>query len=258
MRASLADRGQTKVISENEANDAVVLDLLDPELPRLHVAAGTPATVAGVGPETNHHHRSRWASIAKRVLDVGISIIALAILSPIMLLVAVVITATSQGPVLFRQIRVGRGGRHFEVLKFRSMVSDAELRLVELQADNEQDGPLFKMRNDPRVTRFGRLLRRLSIDEVPQFINVLRGEMSLVGPRPALPAEMAAWPDELHSRLAVRPGITGLWQVSGRSDTSFDDYTKLDLEYVNNWSLRTDLKILAKTAPAVFRAAGAY
>ena len=157
----------------------------------------------------------------------------------------------SPGPVLFRQVRVGRDGGEFPIYKFRSMYVDAEQRLAELRHLNEHDGVLFKMRNDPRVTPVGRWLRRLSLDELPQLLNVLKGDMSLVGPRPPLPEEVAAYPDDVRRRLAVKPGMTGLWQVSGRSDLPWEEAVRLDLRYVENWSLTLDLVILMRTVTAV-------
>jgi lipopolysaccharide/colanic/teichoic acid biosynthesis glycosyltransferase len=159
--------------------------------------------------------------------------------------------------VFYRQQRVGKGGRLFDVVKFRTMVPDAHALRHDLVSMNEADGPLFKIRNDPRVTRVGRFLRKTSIDELPQLWNVLRGEMSLVGPRPALPEEAALWSADLRDRLRVQPGITGMWQVSGRSNTSFEEYSRLDLYYVDNWSLLTDLSILGKTLPSVLLQRGA-
>jgi len=156
-----------------------------------------------------------------------------------------------------RSGRVGRRGRPFQVLKFRSMVVDAEEMLAELRERNESDGPLFKMTDDPRVTSVGRFLRKTSLDEIPQLWNVVRGDMSLVGPRPALPSEAEQWSPELRNRLRVRPGITGMWQVSGRSSTSFEEYARLDLFYIDNWSFLTDMAILARTVPAVLRKEGA-
>jgi exopolysaccharide biosynthesis polyprenyl glycosylphosphotransferase len=202
--------------------------------------------------------RSGWRALAKRSFDVALSGTALVATLPLLLLTALAIRLDSSGPVLFRQRRVGKDGQTFSVLKFRTMVADAEARIVDLRAHNEVDGPLFKMRNDPRVTRLGRLLRKLSIDEVPQLWNVLRGEMSLVGPRPALPSEVESWHADLHGRLRVKPGITGMWQVSGRSNSSFEDYVRLDLYYVDNWSLATDLGIVLRTIPTVMFSRGAY
>ncbi|MBA3282904.1 MAG: sugar transferase, partial [Acidimicrobiia bacterium] len=162
-----------------------------------------------------------------------------------------------RGPVMFSRMRVGQNSDPFPVLKMRTMVVDAEDRLANLLDHNEADGPLFKMADDPRVTRIGSFLRKTSIDELPQLWNVLRGDMSLVGPRPALPHETEEWDAMLAQRLRVKPGITGMWQVSGRSDTSFEDYTRLDLYYVDNWSLTTDLAIMVKTVPVVLFRKGA-
>jgi len=168
------------------------------------------------------------------------------------------VKATSRGPVLFRQTRVGRGGAEFSMLKFRSMCVDAEERKAELHALSEGNGVLFKMKQDPRVTPIGRVLRRLSLDELPQLFNVLRGEMSLVGPRPPLPAEVALYAPDDTRRMLVKPGLTGLWQVSGRSDLTWEESVRLDLRYVDNWSMALDLLILCKTARAVLRGGGAY
>ncbi|MCU1452199.1 MAG: putative UDP-galactose phosphate transferase (WeeH) (Modular protein) [Acidimicrobiales bacterium] len=201
--------------------------------------------------------RGGWRAVAKRTFDVVGAGVGLVLASPILLAAAVAIRLDSKGGVLFRQTRVGRNSTPFQVLKLRTMVSDAEAQLAGLAALNEADGPLFKMRSDPRVTRVGRVLRKTSIDEIPQLWNVLRGEMSLVGPRPALPHETEEWDALLTQRLRVKPGMTGMWQVSGRSDTSFEDYTRLDLYYVDNWSLATDLAILAKTIPVVLLRRGA-
>jgi exopolysaccharide biosynthesis polyprenyl glycosylphosphotransferase len=202
--------------------------------------------------------RSGWRGMAKRVLDVVGATTGLLLMAPVLVLIALAIKLNSSGPVLFQQERVGRDGKPFRMLKFRTMVRNAEELMANLVRQNEADGPLFKLKNDPRVTRVGHLLRRLSLDEFPQLWNVLRGEMSLVGPRPALPHEVTDWGPELHQRLRVKPGITGMWQVNGRSNASFEDYVRLDLYYVDNWSLLTDLAIVAKTVIAVLRRQGAY
>jgi exopolysaccharide biosynthesis polyprenyl glycosylphosphotransferase len=201
--------------------------------------------------------RGGWRAVAKRVFDITIAVVALVVTLPITIVAAIAVKRSSPGPVIFRQTRVGKNGEHFEVLKFRTMVVDAEQRLAELMKHNEADGPLFKMSSDPRVTRVGAILRKLSIDEIPQFWNVLRGEMSVVGPRPALPSEVEKWTEDLHDRLRVLPGITGMWQVSGRSDTTFDEYKRLDLYYVDNWSLAHDVRIVFKTFAAVLAQRGA-
>jgi lipopolysaccharide/colanic/teichoic acid biosynthesis glycosyltransferase len=182
----------------------------------------------------------------------------LIVLSPLWLAIALAVRIDSAGPVLFRQERVGRDGMTFRVCKFRTMVIDAEARLADVVHLNEGAGPLFKLASDPRVTRVGRVLRKLSLDEVPQLWNVVRGEMSLVGPRPALAAEMALWTPALFDRLRVRPGLTGMWQVSGRSNATFEEYVRLDLFYVDNWSLFADMSIVAKTIPTVLFQRGAY
>ena len=173
-----------------------------------------------------------------------------------MIAIAIAIKLTSPGPVLFKQRRVGAMEREFTILKFRTMVVGAHSQRDSL--DNEADGLLFKMRRDPRVTRVGRFLRKTSLDELPQLFNVLRGEMSLVGPRPALPEETARYAESQRGRLRVKPGVTGLWQVNGRHDLVFEDYVRYDLFYVENWSLTMDLYILAKTIPALLTARGSY
>jgi exopolysaccharide biosynthesis polyprenyl glycosylphosphotransferase len=184
----------------------------------------------------------------KRAFDIAVAAMMLIVLSPLLVAVAVAVKLTDRGPVLFRQVRVGRGGDEFAMLKFRSMRVTAEAELAALRDEhNERSGPLFKLADDPRVTRVGRIIRAVSIDELPQLWNVLRGDMSLVGPRPALPSEVAEFPDELRARHAVRPGITGLWQIEARDNPSFDAYRRLDLFYVDNWSLLLDLVILLGT-----------
>jgi exopolysaccharide biosynthesis polyprenyl glycosylphosphotransferase len=198
------------------------------------------------------------ALAAKRALDVALSAAALLVLSPVLLATAIAIRLDSPGPVLFRQRRIGVNGREFLMLKFRSMHRDAEARLASLRAQNEASGPVFKMTHDPRVTRVGRFLRRTSIDELPQFWNVLRGEMSVVGPRPPLPAEADQYQRRHVRRLSVKPGITCTWQVSGRSGIGFDRWMELDLAYIDSWSLWQDVKILARTIPAVLTGRGAH
>lgn len=202
--------------------------------------------------------RAGWRAVAKRSFDLVLSATCLTILAVPMAILAIAIKKDSTGPVIFRQSRVGRNGEPFDVLKFRTMIQNAEAEVGNLAEANEGAGPLFKMKNDPRVTRMGRLLRKTSFDEIPQLWNVVRGEMSLVGPRPALQSEMVDWSPDLYGRLRVKPGITGMWQVSGRSGTTFEEYTRLDLYYVDNWSLIVDLAILAKTIPAVLKSDGAY
>ncbi|HEX2698940.1 MAG TPA: sugar transferase [Acidimicrobiales bacterium] len=194
---------------------------------------------------------SPWHQTAKRAMDILGGTIGLLLALPVLLVAAVAIIVEDRGPVLFRHVRIGRNGEEFTVLKLRTMVPNAHRQLHLVAASNQRTGPLFKSHHDPRVTRVGRVLRATSIDELPQLINVLMGSMSLVGPRPALPHEVAQFDDELRARERVRPGITGLWQVEGRDDPSFDAYRRLDLFYVENWSLELDLVILLSTAQAV-------
>jgi exopolysaccharide biosynthesis polyprenyl glycosylphosphotransferase len=201
--------------------------------------------------------RDGWRATAKRAFDVTAAIIGLVLFSPILLAAAIAIKLESRGGIFFAQERVGKDGKPFRMVKLRTMVADADARKAELAALNEADGPMFKIANDPRITRVGGLLRKLSIDEIPQFINVLRGEMSVVGPRPALAAEVEQWSVDVHERLRVLPGITGMWQVSGRSDTTFDEYKRLDLYYVDNWSLAHDLRIVGRTFGVVLARRGA-
>jgi exopolysaccharide biosynthesis polyprenyl glycosylphosphotransferase len=203
-------------------------------------------------------HRRGWRVAAKRAFDIVVAGLGVIVLAPVLVAVAVAVKLDSRGPVLFKQERVGKEGKVFHVWKFRTMVVDAEARLAEVVHLNEANGPLFKITRDPRVTRVGRFLRALSLDELPQLGNVLRGEMSLVGPRPALPREMQEWAPHLHDRLRVKPGVTGMWQVSGRSDASFEEYVRLDLFYVDNWSFWIDVAIVAKTVPTVLLRRGAY
>jgi exopolysaccharide biosynthesis polyprenyl glycosylphosphotransferase len=194
---------------------------------------------------------------AKRSFDIIVTVLGSLILLPVFLGLALAVKLTSRGPVFFKQERVGYHGRPFEMLKFRTMVADAEDRLGDVLHLNEATGPLFKIRDDPRITPVGRFLRKWSLDELPQLWNVLTGDMSLVGPRPPLPREVAEYEDWMLSRLEVRPGLTGLWQVSGRSELPFDDYVRLDLFYIENWSLAYDLYILGKTVPTLALARGA-
>ncbi len=202
--------------------------------------------------------RSKLSDAMKRLLDLVVATVALILASPIFALTALAVKLDSPGPVFFKQTRVGRNGHHFGCYKFRSMFVNADEIKALLMAQNEADGPVFKMKRDPRVTRVGRIIRKLSVDELPQLLNVLKGEMSLVGPRPALPKEVVQYKFEQLGRLHALPGITGLQQVSGRSDLSFDRWTELDLQYVSEQSLWQDLKILVKTIPAVISGRGAY
>jgi exopolysaccharide biosynthesis polyprenyl glycosylphosphotransferase len=202
--------------------------------------------------------RNKIKQSLKRVLDLVGGTILLLLTSPVMLVTAVLIKVESPGPILFRQERVGMWGKSFVCYKFRSMYIDAEARKAELLAQNEADGPVFKMKHDPRITRVGRFIRKLSIDELPQIFNVLKGDMSLVGPRPAVPKEVAQYEFEQLGRLDAVPGITGLQQVSGRSDLDFKRWVELDLQYISEQSLLKDIEILLRTIPAVVTGKGAY
>ena len=200
----------------------------------------------------------RWDATVKRASDLlGAAVLILPAL-PLMGLLAALVRLTSPGPAFFRQDRVGKNGKPFRMYKIRSMVADAEDRLEELARTYGDDGVLFKMRQDPRVTRLGAVLRRWGLDELPQLLNVLKGDMSLVGPRPALPRETARYTDRIRARLRVKPGLTGLWQVNGRHELSFDDYIRYDLFYVENWSIGLDLYVIGKTLPAMLTRRGSY
>jgi exopolysaccharide biosynthesis polyprenyl glycosylphosphotransferase len=200
-----------------------------------------------------------WQALVKQVIDFIWALLLLLGFSPVMLISALLIRVTSRGPIFFRQQRAGLNGHPFTMLKFRSMVTDAEQHKQELEMLNEMTGPVFKVTHDPRITPIGRFLRKFSLDEFPQLLNVLRGEMSLVGPRPLPVDEVKRFDDLAHRRrLSVKPGITCLWQVSGRNNvTDFKDWVRLDLEYIDNWSLWLDLKILLRTIPVVFLGTGA-
>jgi exopolysaccharide biosynthesis polyprenyl glycosylphosphotransferase len=200
------------------------------------------------------------SQLAKAVMDRVVAALLLVLLAPVLGVLALLIRSDSPGPALFRQGRVGRHGRPFTVYKLRTMCVDAHHAIDELAHQNESDreGVLFKIKRDPRITRLGAWLRTYSLDELPQLLNVVRGEMSLVGPRPALPGEVEAYDPDLRRRLDVKPGMTGLWQVSGRSDLSWEDTVRLDLQYVDNWSWRMDAGIAVRTATAVLSHRGAY
>ncbi|MFG3200919.1 sugar transferase [Streptomyces sp. NPDC048192] len=202
---------------------------------------------------------SPLSRMPKELLDRTLAAVLLLLLAPPMLLIALIVRLDSTGPALFRQQRVGRYGDHFTMLKFRTMRPDSEALKAELAHLNQNsDGLLFKVRQDPRITRVGSFLRRSSLDELPQLLNVVKGHMSLVGPRPPLPEEVEAYPPDIRRRLLVKPGLTGLWQVSGRSDLPWDEAVRLDLGYVDNWSMGLDLSILLRTGSAVVRGTGAY
>lgn len=240
---------------ESTGVDLVVAPALtDVAGPRIHTrpVAGLPL----IHVEAPEFRGAR--KLVKGLVDKAFALFALTLLLPLLIVIALTVLVDSRGPVLFRQTRVGQEGREFGVWKFRTMEVNADARLVELAPRNETDGLLFKLRDDPRVTRVGRLLRNWSLDELPQLVNVLFGQMSLVGPRPPLPSEVARYDGDVARRLLVKPGMTGLWQISGRSDLSWEDGVRLDLYYVENWSLAADLTILWKTFGAVVNRRGAY
>jgi len=221
--------------------------------PQVDTIDGVPVVTIRSGPEDG------WQLVLKRVIDFIGSTLLLLLLAPFLLLVALLIRLDSPGPVLFRQERVGLNRRRFQLIKFRTMVQEADKKQELFESLNEADGPVFKIKNDPRVTRLGRFLRQFSIDELPQLINVLKGEMSLVGPRPLPLRDVKLIDAQWHKRrFSVKPGLTCLWQVNGRSDVSFERWVRMDLEYIDTWSLALDLKILLKTIPVVFRGSGAY
>ena len=241
-------------LEETGTDLCVAPTLLDVAGPRTTIrpVAGLPLL------QLDHPELAGGKQVVKAVFDRCAAVLALIFLAPLFVLIAVAIRLDDHGPVFFRQTRVGRDGRTFRLFKFRTMVVDAEQRKLQLGALNEGAGVLFKMRKDPRVTKVGAGLRRWSLDELPQLFNVLTGDMSLVGPRPALPREVARYGDHMRRRLVVRPGLTGLWQVSGRSGLSWDEAFRLDLRYVDNWSIMLDLQILWKTWSAVIHGSGAY
>ncbi len=211
---------------------------------------GRPAIVYNTTPDC------KFQITIKNVVDRVGATLGLLVVSPIMVAVAALVKLTSRGPMFFKQERCGINGKRFWVFKFRTMVHNAEALKASLLKENEMDGPAFKIEDDPRITRIGKLLRKLSVDELPQLINVARGEMSLVGPRPPLPDEVGKYSRWQRRRLSMKPGITCLWQVGGRNDTTFDEWMKLDLQYIDNWSLWLDTKILLKTVPTVINATG--
>jgi exopolysaccharide biosynthesis polyprenyl glycosylphosphotransferase len=241
---------------ERTDTDLVVAPgLMEVAGPRLHIRPVTGLPLLNVEePEFAGARR-----LVKGAVDRLGALAAIVVLSPALLVIGILVRLTTPGPAFFRQTRIGRDGREFSMIKFRTMVRDAEARKVDLASLNERsDGLLFKIRADPRITRIGRILRKYSLDELPQFFNVLVGSMSLVGPRPPLPAEVARYGDDARRRLLVRPGLTGLWQISGRSDLPWEEAVRLDLRYVENWSLMYDVMILWKTFSAVIRGSGAY
>ncbi|ASN51476.1 sugar transferase [Sinomonas sp. R1AF57] len=241
-------------LEEHDAELVLASSLTNVAGPRIHwrPVQGLPLMEVDLPQYSGGKH------LVKRGMDIVLSAAALAVLAPVLGVLALIVRLDSPGPVIFRQERVGRGGTPFTMLKFRSMVHDAEARRTALAEQNEGSGVLFKMRTDPRVTRCGRWMRKYSLDELPQFVNVLMGDMSLVGPRPPLPREFGAYESYTFRRMLIKPGITGLWQINGRSDLEWDDAVRLDLYYVENWSLTGDLMILWRTLKAVITPVGAY
>ncbi|HEX9097369.1 MAG TPA: sugar transferase [Candidatus Dormibacteraeota bacterium] len=221
-------------------------------------AEGINHADAAFDSDRSERRRIIYESVIKRLLDVLLASLGLIAALPVWLVIATAVKLDSAGPAIFVQERVGRNGRRFRFYKFRSMYIDAEQRLAEFQLTNEVEGPVFKMRNDPRVSRVGAFLRRTSLDELPQLINVLKGDMSMVGPRPPLPNEVAQYRPSDLVRLSVKPGLTCLWQINGRSNVSFDQWMEYDRDYVRNISLWLDLSILARTVGAVLSMRGAY
>ncbi|NKS79398.1 exopolysaccharide biosynthesis polyprenyl glycosylphosphotransferase, partial [Rhodococcus hoagii] len=250
-------RGIRSLVWELEPHD-VDLVVAPGVVGRGGTAAGD-ATVAGFPlihvEKPNYHGAKRFG---KSAFDFCFSLFALVLVSPVMLMIAIAVKATSKGPVLYRSERIGLDGKPFQMLKFRTMVDGADKQVAALLGENEGAGVLFKMKHDPRITPVGRFLRKFSLDELPQFLNVLRREMSVVGPRPPLRREVDAYDGEVRRRLLVKPGLTGLWQVSGRSDLSWDETVRLDLSYVENWSMMQDILIVGKTVRAVAAGSGAY
>jgi exopolysaccharide biosynthesis polyprenyl glycosylphosphotransferase len=228
--------------------------LLDVAGPRTTIRTTAGLTLLHV----DHPQLSGLPLLLKDLFDRCMAALMLIVLSPLMLAFGATIRLADGGPALFKQVRVGKDGRVFKIYKFRTMVVDAEQRKAQLVTSSDTDGILFKLRKDPRVTAVGAHLRRWSIDELPQLFNVLLGDMSLVGPRPAVPSEVSEYADHVHRRLVVKPGLTGLWQVNGRSDLSWEESVRLDLRYVENWSFALDVQILWKTFSALVGGRGAY
>jgi exopolysaccharide biosynthesis polyprenyl glycosylphosphotransferase len=230
------------------------------EISNLHVARsyvdelqGLPVLTIQSGPPDS------WQLVAKRLVDIIVSAGVLIAVAPLLVAVSLLIKLESCGPVLFRQERVGYNKRRFRILKFRTMVAGSDQQQQSLEHLNEAEGPVFKIKNDPRITRVGKFLRRFSIDELPQLVNVLKGDMSLVGPRPLPVRDVERIELRWHKRrFSIKPGITCLWQVNGRSEIGFDDWVRMDLEYIDRWSLALDMRILLKTLPAVLQGPGAY
>lgn len=240
------DRGEPSIVQPARAALALVPPL-DVERHRSYLEPGEGLLGASV-----------VRRAIKRMIEVAVAATALVVLSPLLACIALAVLLTSSGPAFYCQQRVGRHGEQFCFLKFRTMYRDADGRRAALMGSNEMDGPVFKIRRDPRITPVGRILRKLSLDELPQLIHVITGTMALVGPRPPLPEEVVAYGPWERQRLSVKPGITCVWQVSGRSDVDFDTWMDMDVDYIRTWSLRLDMAILARTLPAILSGRGAY
>ena len=256
--ATEAGSSSTPVLDLTDVSRPMIIDLVRPAVAPPDVPVDEVWTAEPLG-SVGLLAAKRWQLAAKRLLDILGSLGLLIALSPVMLVIAILVPLTSPGPVIYAQRRIGKGGHPFTMYKFRSMERDAhELRHLHANRTRHTTGPVFKVPDDPRVTRVGRVIRRLSLDELPQLLNVLRGNMSLVGPRPALPEEFDLCSEEVRQRTLVAPGLTCIWQVSGRSDVDFLRWVDMDLEYIRTWTLRLDLQLLLRTIPAVFRGSGAY
>jgi lipopolysaccharide/colanic/teichoic acid biosynthesis glycosyltransferase len=246
------------VLDLSEPARPLIIDLVRPEVAPPDVPVDQVGSVERLG-EVGLLAARPWQRATKRLIDIVGSMALLVLLAPVMLVIAISIPLTSPGPVIYAQRRIGRGGHPFTMFKFRSMDRDAhDSRHLHAHRNHHTIGPVFKVPDDPRITRVGRVIRRLSLDELPQLVNVLRGDMSLVGPRPALPEEFAECGEDVRQRALVAPGLTCIWQVSGRSDIDFLRWVDMDLQYIRTWNLRLDLRLLLRTIPAVFRGQGAY
>jgi lipopolysaccharide/colanic/teichoic acid biosynthesis glycosyltransferase len=254
----VASEAREPLLDLTDAARPMVIDLVRPEVAPPDVPVDAVWRAERLGAVGLLAARP-WQRATKRLIDILGSLALLILLSPVMLVIAISIPLTSPGPVIYAQRRIGKGGRPFTMYKFRSMERDAhDLRHLHAHRNRHTTGPVFKVPDDPRVTKVGRVIRRLSLDELPQLLNVLRGDMSLVGPRPALPEEYDVCSSDVRQRTLVAPGLTCIWQVSGRSDVDFLRWVDMDLEYIRTWTLRLDLLLLIRTIPAVFRGNGAY
>jgi len=249
----LNDVDSSILLCEEMGTKAMILaDFFSTNIARKEITEflGRPAIVYNTTPDY------KYQLVIKSFLDRALAALGLLVLTPVLLIIAAFVKITSAGPVFFRQERCGLNGKRFRVFKFRTMVQDAEKLKARLTVNNEMDGPAFKITNDPRITRLGKILRKTSLDELPQLINIVRGDMSLVGPRPPLPDEVQKYDHWQRRKLSMKPGLTCLWQVGGRNNTTFEEWMKLDLKYIDNWSLWLDTKILVRTIPAVVNATG--